>query len=120
MPRVAHDTPDFVRRTLVVHAQGANLNPPIKQARQVCLNCHGLGFSIDALADERLLRNNFNGRPAQHVESIEMAVTREHEAAAARAAEEAEKARADAGAARAVPTDSESPTDPEPGNPRPE
>ena len=120
MPRVAHDTPDFVRRTLVVHAQGANLNPPIKQARQVCLNCHGLGFSIDALADERLLRNNFNGRPAQHVESIEMAVTREHEAAAARAAEEAEKARADAGAARVVPTDSESPTDPEPGNPRPE
>ena len=41
--------------------------------RPVCMNCHGLGFSIDALADKKLLINNFNGRPAVHIESIDMA-----------------------------------------------
>jgi len=89
MPRVAYDTPDFVRRTLVVHAQGANLNPPIKMARQVCMNCHGLGFSIDALAEPDLARENFPRAPKMHVKSIEMAVAREHAAQAAREAEQA-------------------------------
>jgi hypothetical protein len=89
MPRVAYDTPDFVRRTLVVHAQGANLNPPVKMARQVCMNCHGLGFSIDALAEPDLARNNFPRAPKMHVKSIEMAVTREHAAQAAREVEQA-------------------------------
>jgi hypothetical protein len=89
MPRVAYDTPDFVRRTLVVHAQGANLNPPVKMARQVCLNCHGLGYSIDALADPDLPQANFPSAPRVHVKSIEMAVAREQAAQAARLAEQA-------------------------------
>ena len=37
------------------------------------MNCHGLGFSIDALADARLVANNFQGKPEKHIESIEMA-----------------------------------------------
>ena len=82
LPRLAHDTPDYVRRTLVSHAQGANLNPPIKMARQVCLDCHGLGFAIDALADAPLRAANFPAAPRVHVPSIDMAVAREHAARA--------------------------------------
>jgi hypothetical protein len=44
--------------------------------REICANCHGLRFSIDSLADEVLLANNFRGRPSRHVESLEMAAER--------------------------------------------
>jgi hypothetical protein len=40
------------------------------------MQCHGLAFSLDALADAELVRANFRGRPQRHVDSIEMA-TRE-------------------------------------------
>lgn len=43
--------------------------------RSVCMSCHGLGFSIDALADKKLVANNFQGKPEKHIESIEMAQT---------------------------------------------
>ena len=36
------------------------------------MNCHGLGFSIDALADESLIDKNFNGLPQVHVQSIDL------------------------------------------------
>jgi hypothetical protein len=45
-------------------------------ARGVCLNCHGLGFTLDALADPALIANNFRGQPARHVESVEWAAQR--------------------------------------------
>ncbi len=41
--------------------------------RPVCLSCHGLQFSIDALADEALIERNFTGMPAVHIRSLEMA-----------------------------------------------
>ena len=44
--------------------------------RPVCMECHGLGFAIDALADENLIRSNFSGKPAVHVPSIELAKKR--------------------------------------------
>lgn len=86
MPRVEFRTPDDVKRTLVQHNQSANLVPPVKMARSVCMHCHGLGDVLDALADEALMNNNFRGRPAVHVNSIEMAVAREHAAQAKAAA----------------------------------
>ena len=49
-----------------------NLRPNEKMLRTVCMDCHGLGFSIDALADEKLINNNFNGMPSVHVESIDL------------------------------------------------
>jgi hypothetical protein len=61
---------------LVQHNQSDNLRPNEKMLRPVCTQCHGLGFSIDALADPRLIRNNFNGQPSVHVQSIELAVAR--------------------------------------------
>jgi hypothetical protein len=64
---------DVVR---VEHDQNANLRPRDKMLRTVCLSCHGLGFSIDALADQDLVDRNFNGRPSVHVESLAMAARR--------------------------------------------
>ena len=58
--------------TRVMHNQNDNLRPNEKMIRGVCMNCHGLGFAIDALADEQLIKNNFNGLPANHVQSLDM------------------------------------------------
>jgi hypothetical protein len=63
-------------RTRVRHNQNDNLRPNEKMARSVCLNCHGLGFTLDALADPTLVANNFTGRPAKRVHSPEMAKAR--------------------------------------------
>jgi formate-dependent nitrite reductase cytochrome c552 subunit len=54
------------------HDQSANLRPRDKMVRSVCMNCHGVGFSLDALADESLVRRNFNGLPSEHVQSLDM------------------------------------------------
>ena len=45
--------------------------------RPVCMQCHGYEFSIDALADDALIKNNFNGQPAVHIESADWAISRE-------------------------------------------
>ena len=65
-----------VTRVLVQHNQNANLRPNDKMLRSVCMSCHGLGFSMDALADPEMRRRNFNGRPGRHVTSLEMAEKR--------------------------------------------
>ena len=61
----------------VQHNQNANLRPNEKMIRDVCSHCHGLGFAIDSLADDALIRNNFNGKPARHIPSIDWALERE-------------------------------------------
>jgi ribosomal protein L37AE/L43A len=60
----------------VQHDQNDNLRPNEKMIRTVCLDCHGLGFAIDALADPDLVARNFNGSPAHSVPSIEWAARR--------------------------------------------
>ena len=55
MPRIEHRDEDLgTRRTLVQHNQSETLAPDEKMIRPVCLSCHGLGFSLDALAGRRL------------------------------------------------------------------
>ena len=71
LPRV--ETEATPPRTLVAHNQNDFLRPNEKMIRPVCMNCHGLGFSIDALADESLVANNFRGQPSREVESIHYA-----------------------------------------------
>lgn len=61
----------------VEHNQNAYLRPNEKMIRPVCMQCHSLEFSIDALADETLINNNFNGKPAEHVPSMDWAVERD-------------------------------------------
>lgn len=73
MPRIDYDVNDWMSRKLVDHNQSATLSPNSKMIRPACLHCHGLGFSIDALASDKLIDNNFNGRPDVHVESIDLA-----------------------------------------------
>ncbi len=63
-------------RVVVQHNQNDNLRPNEKMIRSVCMNCHGLRFSIDALADDKLVARNFTGRPGIHIESIDWAMRR--------------------------------------------
>lgn len=60
-------------QTYVQHNQNNNLRPRHKMIREVCLQCHGLGFTLDALADETLINNNFSTSPGVHLKSIKMA-----------------------------------------------
>lgn len=60
----------------VNHNQNANLRPNEKMIRSVCMNCHGLGFAINALADPVLIKNNFQGQPKNRIPSIDWAVKR--------------------------------------------
>ena len=62
---------------IVDHNQNYNLRPNEKMIRPVCMNCHGLEFSIDALADPELIKSNFNGKPGTHIESVDWALERE-------------------------------------------
>jgi len=56
----------------VQHNQNTNLRPNQKQIRSVCMNCHGVGFSLDSLADQSLIQNNFSDKPEIHLKSLEM------------------------------------------------
>jgi mono/diheme cytochrome c family protein len=57
---------------VVEHNQNDNLRPPDKLVRSVCLNCHGLGFSFDALSDPSLTRKNFQTKPAHGGRTLEL------------------------------------------------
>ena len=71
MPRKEVSQGDL-KLVLTEHNQNMNLRPNEKMLRSVCMNCHGLGFSIDALADQQLIKNNFNGVPSKHIDSIDL------------------------------------------------
>ena len=60
-------------RTVVAHNQNDFLRPNEKMIRPVCMQCHGLGFSLDSLADPALVAANFRGQPSRKVESIHYA-----------------------------------------------
>ena len=72
MPRVKEGRGENMR-VWSQHNQSDNLRPNEKMVRSVCMDCHGLPFAIDALADGGLIDSNFKGRPAAHVASIDMA-----------------------------------------------
>lgn len=63
-------------RAAVQHNQNDNLRPDEKMARSVCLACHGLRFTLDALADRGLVETNFRGAPAAHVPSLDWVAAR--------------------------------------------
>lgn len=68
MPRIEDDDGNVV----VQHNQNDNLRPNEKMIRSVCNHCHGVAFSIDALADEKLIQNCFQGEPSVHIQSVDM------------------------------------------------
>lgn len=59
------------------HNQNMNLRPVEKMARSVCMDCHGLSFTLDSLADNELVKKNFTGKPSVHIEGIDLAVERD-------------------------------------------
>lgn len=59
---------------IVNHNQNENLRPNEKMIRPVCMGCHNLEFSIDALADKDLIKKNFSGKPTTHIPSIDWAI----------------------------------------------
>lgn len=73
MPRTNMDVDDYNSRIVVNHNQNASLSPNSKMIRPACLNCHSLEFSINSLADESLIKTNFQGQPSVHIESVPMA-----------------------------------------------
>lgn len=62
---------------IVEHNQNFYLRPNEKMIRPVCMKCHSLSFSIDALADQLLIENNFSGQPSKHIPSIDWALERD-------------------------------------------
>lgn len=56
----------------VDHNQNGNLRPNEKMIRSVCNHCHGVAYSIDALADQALIETCFQGAPSEHIESVDM------------------------------------------------
>lgn len=78
MPRELHKR-EGEKLVVVQHNQNLTLRPNEKMIRSSCMQCHGLGFSIDALADAELIKNGFAGRSQAEIDSIEMALSRVHE-----------------------------------------
>jgi hypothetical protein len=75
MPRI--EVSEFgIKRILVQHNQNDTLRPNEKMIRPVCMSCHSLPFSIDALADQALIDNNFSGQPSLHINSVDMSLER--------------------------------------------
>lgn len=60
-------------RVLANHNQSFSLRPREKMLRAVCLNCHGMQFSLDALADPQKQSTCYSGKPDPSVRSLEMA-----------------------------------------------
>jgi predicted CXXCH cytochrome family protein len=63
LPRRTHQR-EGQRLVLAVHNQNDNLRPVDRMARDVCMHCHGLGYSLESLADRELVERNFIGSPA--------------------------------------------------------
>ena len=72
MPRIKKNG-----QIITQHNQNDNLRPNEKMVRSACIKCHGLQFSLDALADPNLILNNFNHAPEKRVESLDWAKQRE-------------------------------------------
>lgn len=74
MPRIEMDVNDWMSRIVVSHNQNANLVPNEKMLRPACLHCHGLEFSINAISDSALIKNNFKGQPTFKTKSVDLAI----------------------------------------------
>jgi hypothetical protein len=74
MPRVEGESAGFSSDAVrVVHNQSWNLAPVEKMLRSVCMNCHGLEFSLNALADSSLKNTCYEGTPQRQLKTMDMA-----------------------------------------------
>lgn len=89
MPVLEHENDYGDAAYYITHNQNDTLRPNEKMIRPVCMNCHGLQFTLNALADKKLIEKNFAGQPSVHVQSIDWVLKRATARAAKRAAEKA-------------------------------
>lgn len=68
LPRLIGDDGVFVN-----HDQNASLRPNETMARQVCLSCHSLEYSLSALADPAGKASCYGNEPEVRIESVQMA-----------------------------------------------
>lgn len=66
LPRETHG-----EQIVVNHNQNHNLRPNEKML-PVCLNCHGAEFSLAAMADKKLISQNFKHKPADKHETFDL------------------------------------------------
>lgn len=79
MPATVMRSDDGAKAVFATHNQNDNLRPNEKMVRSACGHCHGLQFTLDALADQALVANNFKGRPTVHIPTIVWAQKRARE-----------------------------------------
>lgn len=68
LPRIEGESGIWVN-----HDQNANLRPNETMAREVCVNCHGLEYSLSALADAEVVAACFGASPSKRIKSVQMA-----------------------------------------------
>ena len=68
LPRLADG-----KEVWVNHDQNSNLRPNESMAREVCLHCHSLEYSLSSLAEEDSVPSCFSNPPSARVESVQMA-----------------------------------------------
>jgi predicted CXXCH cytochrome family protein len=71
MPRTKVEA-DEGTRVAVNHNNTFTLRPRDRMVKEVCLACHGLEFAMNSVFDDRLVENNFQGRPARRHQTLEM------------------------------------------------
>lgn len=59
--------------------------------RSSCIECHGLQFSLNALADPELIKRNLQGQSTVFIESMELARQEKLKAEAKKQAREADQ-----------------------------
>jgi len=69
MPKIKRNT-----NVIVNHDQTANLRPNEKMIREVCTDCHGLQFAMNAITDPELVKQNFSKSPTKDHPGIQWAV----------------------------------------------
>ena len=69
MPRTATQRRGKLNVT-VQHNQNDNLRPSDKMVRSVCMNCHGVGFALQSLADDNCAKLNFPAAPKRELETM--------------------------------------------------
>ncbi len=72
LPRIADDVSGD-GGVWVNHDQNSVLRPSETMAREVCGHCHGLEFSLSALADPALAISCYDEPPSRRIQSVQMA-----------------------------------------------
>jgi hypothetical protein len=73
LPRTDMEVNDWMSRITVNHNQSDVHSPNSQMLRPACLHCHGMEFSLNALADRVLIDRNFDAAPGVTVETMELA-----------------------------------------------